>query len=208
MATTQTAKVRGATARREEIVSIAMGLFAKGGSHAVSVREIADHAGILSGSLYTHFKSKTEILDLGIRPYTEAVLQDLREITEMDEPPRVIVQLLIRRSFERVVEWQDAASIMYTEWNSLTNVDDFAYLREFGVEVQNVWLTVLRAAIADGSLADDVDPEVVFRLMREVLAGVARRYRPGSRYTPRLMADYFDRMVFSGLALPQADGES
>lgn len=185
--------------RRDQIVDIAMDLFAKSGSQAVSVREIAENAGILSGSLYTHFRSKTDILDSGIRPYVETVLEDLQEITARDLPPRVIIQLLVRRNFERIVTWQSAASIMYSEWSYLVVVDGFDFLPAFGREVQAVWLKVLREAIADGSLAEDVDPEILFRLLREVMAGVARRYRPGGRYSSAAISDYLYRMIFNGL---------
>lgn len=191
--------------RREEIVSIAMRLFAEGSSQAVSVREIADHAGILSGSLYTHFKSKTEILDRGIRPYTEQVLKDLHEVTDQELAPREAIRLLVRRSFESMVAWRDAASIMYSEWSYLTGLDEFAFLRDFGEEVQAVWLQVLRTAVDSGTLAPDVDPDIVFRLLRELMAGVARRYRPGGRYSADVMSDYLDRMMFGGLDRPRSD---
>lgn len=204
MVATETKKAVG---RREEIVSIAMGLFAEGGSQAVSVREIADHAGILSGSLYTHFKSKTEILDRGIRPYTEQVLQDLRDVAAQDLAPRAAIRLLVHRSFESLVAWRDAASIMYSEWGYLTGLDEFAFLRDFGEEVQAVWLEVLRAAVDSGTFAPDVDPDIVFRLLRELMAGVARRYRPGGRYSADVMAEYVDRMIFGGLDTPRPNAE-
>jgi AcrR family transcriptional regulator len=47
--------------RRQEILAIAAGLFAKRGFHGVSVREIADAAGIMGPSLYHHFTSKKAI---------------------------------------------------------------------------------------------------------------------------------------------------
>lgn len=185
--------------RRDQIVAIAMDLFARSGSQAVSVREIAENAGILSGSLYTHFRSKTEILDSGIRPYAEQVLEDLREITARDLSPRITIQLLVRRNFERIVTWQSAASIMYSEWSYLVGVDGFGFLSAFGQEVQAVWLTLLREAIADESLAADVDPEILFRVLREVMAGVARRYRPGGPHSAEMISDHLDRMIFGGL---------
>lgn len=176
-----------------------MGLFARSGSQAVSVREIADHAGILSGSLYTHFKSKVEILDYGIRPYTDAVLTGLREVAAQDLPPRAMLQLMVRDAFEKMVGSRDAAAIMYSEWRYLTGLDEFAFLREFGEEVRGTWVNVLRAAVDDGTLTGDAHPDIVFRLLREAMAGAARRYRPGSQQSATVMAEYIDRMIFGGL---------
>ena len=47
--------------RREELLELAATMFADRGLRATTVRDIADAAGILSGSLYHHFASKEEI---------------------------------------------------------------------------------------------------------------------------------------------------
>lgn len=51
----------GPTDRRSEILAIAASLFTKRGFDGVSIREIADAAGIMGPSLYHHFSSKNEI---------------------------------------------------------------------------------------------------------------------------------------------------
>ena len=48
----------GGSGRRADVVQLAGELFAEKGYRATTVREIADAAGILSGSLYPHFDSK------------------------------------------------------------------------------------------------------------------------------------------------------
>lgn len=50
-----------ASARRAEILEAAAKLFSKAGYDGVGMREIADAAGIMGGSLYYHFKSKQQI---------------------------------------------------------------------------------------------------------------------------------------------------
>ena len=52
-----------APTRREELLAIAAGLFAERGFKNTTVRDIADAAGILSGSLYHHFDSKEAMVD-------------------------------------------------------------------------------------------------------------------------------------------------
>lgn len=74
------------SARRDQILAAAGQLFAKRGYASVSVREIADAAGILGGSLYYHFPSKRELfievhrmaltravagIETAIRPYED-----------------------------------------------------------------------------------------------------------------------------------------
>ncbi|MGC2799024.1 MAG: helix-turn-helix domain-containing protein, partial [Mycobacterium sp.] len=43
--------------RRDELLELAATMFAERGLRATTVRDIADSAGILSGSLYHHFSS-------------------------------------------------------------------------------------------------------------------------------------------------------
>lgn len=182
---------------------MSMELFAKKGIQPVGVREIADHAGILSGSLYTHFKSKLEILDLGMRPYTEIALRDAQEIVEKDTASETKIDELLRVSFARMVEWRTAAAVMHSEWEYMSHLDGFAFVREFNEKVQELWLRALREAIADGTLAPDVDPEIVMRLLREIMGAEARGYSTGRRYSPEVMADYFHRMLFGGPSTPR-----
>ena len=49
--------------RRDELLDLAATMFAERGLRATTVRDIADSAGILSGSLYHHFKSKEQMVE-------------------------------------------------------------------------------------------------------------------------------------------------
>lgn len=49
--------------RKEEILIVALHLFARDGYEAVSVSQIARALGITKGALYRHFKSKRDIFD-------------------------------------------------------------------------------------------------------------------------------------------------
>lgn len=190
--------------RRQEIVAIAMELFAKKGVQATGVREIADHAGILSGSLYSHFESKDEILELGLRPYLETYLRLTREVVERDTEPVAKVSELLRQSFSLMLEWRAATIVMHSDWEYISSLDGFAFLREFYAEAQDLSLRALREAVASGAFAPDVDPEVVLRLLSEIMWGTARRYHPGSRFTVEVMTDYVQRMFFGGLGAPRS----
>ena len=64
--------------RRADVVQLAGELFAQKGYRATTVREIADAAGILSGSLYHHFDSKESIGDEILSSFINDVLADYR----------------------------------------------------------------------------------------------------------------------------------
>jgi AcrR family transcriptional regulator len=68
--------------RRAHLVVLAGELFAQKGYRATTVREIADAAGILSGSLYHHFDSKESIGDEILSSFINEVLADYRDMVE------------------------------------------------------------------------------------------------------------------------------
>ena len=74
------------SARRSEIVAIAAELFAAKGYASTTVREIADAAGILSGSLYHHFDSKESMIEALLRDFLERIDAQYRDVLSAGEP--------------------------------------------------------------------------------------------------------------------------
>jgi AcrR family transcriptional regulator len=56
------ARPRGDTATRDRLVDCALSLFSERGTTAVSMRELADAAGVTVPGLYYHFASKAELI--------------------------------------------------------------------------------------------------------------------------------------------------
>lgn len=75
--------------KQEQIIKIAMQLFATKGSSSTSMQEIAELCGISKGSLYLLFKSKEE-LERSIFLYCYRMIRDplVREEQESQRPPR------------------------------------------------------------------------------------------------------------------------
>jgi AcrR family transcriptional regulator len=68
---TVTAKRRS---RRDEILEIAVGLFAARGYHGVSMDDIGTAAGITGPALYHHFTNKEAMLAAALKPVSEGLL--------------------------------------------------------------------------------------------------------------------------------------
>ena len=49
--------------RREELLEPCLGLFARKGFHAISMREIARHLGVTTGTLYHYFEGKLDLFE-------------------------------------------------------------------------------------------------------------------------------------------------
>ena len=79
------------------MVQLAGELFAQKGYRATTVREIADAAGILSGSLYHHFDSKESIGDEILSGFINDVLADYRAAVASGGSPRDVLERDRRR---------------------------------------------------------------------------------------------------------------
>src|SRR5271165_3831115 len=101
----------GRSDRRSDVVQIAAELFAQKGFRATTVREIADAAGILSGSLYHHFDSKESIGEEILSSFINDVLADYRDAASSDGSPREVVEQIVR-STSRTLSLHRAALAM------------------------------------------------------------------------------------------------
>src|ERR1700744_3481568 len=74
--------------RRAEILAVARKLFAEKGFQATSIREIANAAGILSGSLYYHFDTKEDMLHEIIKDYASYLAMGYEKCAAAAADPR------------------------------------------------------------------------------------------------------------------------
>ncbi|WP_122975769.1 TetR/AcrR family transcriptional regulator [Actinoplanes teichomyceticus] len=65
--------------RRDEILEIAVGLFASRGYHGVSMDDIGSAAGVTGPALYHHFAGKEAMLVAALIPVSESLLEGGRE---------------------------------------------------------------------------------------------------------------------------------
>src|SRR4051795_10142190 len=94
--------VEPASTRREELLAIAARLFADKGFRNTTVRDIADSAGILSGSLYHHFDSKESMVDEILSSFQEELFGKYAEILAGDADARAKLEAAVRVSFEAI----------------------------------------------------------------------------------------------------------
>jgi len=86
------AEARGGESRREALLDAAAVMFAAKGYDGTSIRDIAGAVGMLSGSMYYHFKSKEDLLlavyRKGVARFEEAIAEALCQTT--NEPWQAI----------------------------------------------------------------------------------------------------------------------
>ncbi len=167
------------------------------------MRDIADAAGILSGSLYHHFDSKESMVDEILRGFLDALFDRYRaDRGPGPRPPRHPRGVVIA-SFEAIDEHNAAVAIYQAEARRLADQPRFAYIGERLVEFRRLWHEVLDAGIADGSFRPDLDVELSYRFLRDTVWVGVGWYRPGGKLTIDAIARQYLAIVLDGIAAPR-----
>jgi TetR/AcrR family transcriptional regulator, cholesterol catabolism regulator len=191
--------------RRGEILDVARDLFARHGYAATSMRDIAEADGIKASSLYSHFRSKAEILLRVVTSVTDEIARAQEAALATPGSGLDRLRAMTAGVLRVCVDHDRAVSILHYSWPQIRTSDDLAALVATNAEIFERWQRVIGDGVADGSVRDDVDPVVAARLVTSALQGVADRERhvdtvglAARRGFDRLLAD-FDAVVLVGL---------
>jgi AcrR family transcriptional regulator len=193
-----TAPVRGS--RREELLAIAAELFAQRGFKNTTVRDIADAAGILSGSLYHHFNSKESMVDEILSTFQTELFATYDAIVRSELDPRGKVEAVLRASFDAIDRHHAEVAIFQNDSQFLMEFERFNYLREHNERFRRLWLDLLTEGISAGVLRPDLDAVLVYRFIRDTVWVAVRWYRPGGDLPAQKVADQYLSILLDGIA--------
>ncbi len=189
--------------RHEQILAVAAGLFARKGVAATTVREIADEVGILSGSLYHHFESKEAMVDEILAPYLKDLRAKYKAVLALDVDPRTRLHDLVVASLQVVEAHPHATEIYQSDVNYLSQSDRFSYLKNAAKDVRKTWLEVISAGVAQGAFRADLEPKILYRVMRDAIWLSVRWFKPTHDYPLSRLAEDCTSLFIDGLALPR-----
>jgi TetR/AcrR family transcriptional regulator, cholesterol catabolism regulator len=187
-------------ARRAELLAAAAKVFAKRGYAATTVREVADAAGILGGSLYYHFDSKESMVDEILSTFLDDMWAGFERVLAADLGARETVEALIAESFRCIDEHRPAVVIYQQESQYLVaSMDRFGYLADSWRRHQDMWQGLLERGMADGDFRADLDPALAYRFIRDAVWVAATWYRPGERMPAGEVAKQYLAIVLEGI---------
>lgn len=194
------ASTGSASERRDHLVKLAAEIFARKGFQATTVREIANEAGILSGSLYHHFDSKETIVDEVLSTFLDDLIARYRAALESGSDPRTVLSDMVRIGFSTLEPHRAAITVMQNDWNYLRQFERFNYLVKAEDEVEQMWVAQIKAGQAAGQFRADVDPKLTYRMIRDTIWVAVRWFRPGGRLNTTGLAEHYITVLFDGLA--------
>ncbi|MEW2917272.1 TetR/AcrR family transcriptional regulator [Ruegeria sp. ANG10] len=156
----------------------ALGLFARHGYAAVSMRQIASEVGVQAGALYNYTPDKQSLLFRLMHEHMQDLLSaydDLNHPADASDALRQFVGFHIRFHLER----PDEVFIAYMELRNLTP-ENFSEIEALRRSYENALETILRRGQQGGAF-DIADTKIATLAVIAMLNGVMTWYRVGGR---------------------------
>ena len=185
--------------RRQELLDLSARLFAERGYGATTVRDIADEAGILSGSLYHHFPSKEAMVDEILSSFLDELFTNYRTIMAQDLGARQKLEAVVVESFAGIDRHHHAVAIFQNEAKHLAQSQRFAYLGERNREFRALWQQILGEGVRTGAFRP-LDIDLVYRFIRDTVWVAVSWYRPGGRMSAQHVAAQYLDILLDGIA--------
>ncbi|MCV7363713.1 TetR family transcriptional regulator [Mycobacterium vulneris] len=190
--------------RRDELLDLAATMFAERGLKATTVRDIADSAGILSGSLYHHFKSKEQMVEEVLKDFLDWLFARYQQILDTETTPLGRLTGLFMASFE-AIEHRHAQVVIYQdEAKRLSAIPQFGFVDERNREQRKMWIDILQQGITDGSFRQDIDVDLVYRFIRDTTWVSVRWYQPGGPLSAEEVGRQYLAIVLGGITAGNA----
>jgi AcrR family transcriptional regulator len=186
--------------RRDELLDLAATMFAERGLRATTVRDIADSAGILSGSLYHHFKSKEQMVEEVLRDFLDWLFGRYREIVDTEPNPLERLKGLFMTSFEAIEDRHAQVVIYQDEAKRLSALPQFDFVDTRNKEQRQMWINLLNEGVEQGCFRPDIDVDVVYRFIRDTTWVSVRWYQPGGPLTAEEVGRQYLSIVLGGIA--------
>jgi len=186
--------------RREELLELAASMFAERGLRATTVRDIADAAGILSGSLYHHFSSKEEMVDEVLRGFLDWLFDRYQQIIDTERNPLERLKGLFMASFDAIEHHHAEVVIYQDEAKRLSGQPRFGYVDDLNKRQRKMWVDVLNEGVEQGYFRPDIDVDLVYRFIRDTTWVSVRWYQPGGPLTAEQVGRQYLSIVLGGIA--------
>lgn len=185
--------------RKQQIIQVSQLMFRQKGFAGSSMREIAKEVGIEPASLYSHFKSKDEILK-------QICFKIADEFTEVLDPIRNSVssptEKLKRASLEHInviLNHLEASAVFFKEWRHLQE----PALSEF-LTLRKAYENGFRQIILEGiTLCEfrNLDVDFSVRLVFSVLNDIHEWYKPSGNVGMEEVGEKMSDFILNGLSV-------
>ncbi len=183
----------------DHVLAVAAKLFRLKGYAATTVREIAQEAGLLPGSLHYRYATKEEILINLMRMGLTKAVDTIHTVTLTTNDPLERIRLALMAHMRLLLSGDDTFYVILNEWLTLTDTAQ-TVLREVQQSYEKLWDELFQAVIEAGKFKQAVNLELVRELSFGALQWFAQRAKlKGSAYTAEEMAEMVWQLLAEGV---------
>jgi len=183
--------------RKEQIFQVAEKLFKEKGFMATSMRDIAAELGIEAASLYSHIKSKDEILETICFRMADQFLNAFEEVNDIYFNAEEKLKMAINSHVKILATDLCASSVFIREWRHLNEpkLTEFKGLRN---KYENEFRKVLRTG-EDENLFEVADKKFAVLTILSSLNWITEWYKPDGNMKPDEIAEHLFNFILTGL---------
>ncbi|MDP3968723.1 MAG: TetR/AcrR family transcriptional regulator [Nocardioides sp.] len=187
-------------ARKEVIIRAAATVFAEKGFSNATVRDIADEADMLSGSLYYYFDSKEAMIEEVLATYLDLTVTGYQRAADELENPAEALHELISLALRGVVQYRSEVTILQNDWHYIRPIASIARRQR---EVEEIWLSTLDRGTKAGVFRGDLDTRMVYRTLMGAIQAVIRWYDPRGKVTVDEVIAVQSSVLLDGIRSPR-----
>ena len=183
---------------RETVLRRAIEMFNRQGYDATSISDLAVELGVTKSALYHHFASKEALLSAALDEALEGLSSAVAAAADAtrDESAYDRLQATVEAAVHILVAHLPAVTLLLRVRGN-SPLEKSALERRRHIDEQLA--TLVTQAVDEGSLRDDLDPEVISRLVFGMVNSLVDWYRPDGPIPPDTIAAAVAGVLFQGL---------
>ena len=185
------------TKRKKEILSLSQSVLKEKGYAATSVRDIAKALDMEPASLYSHFKSKEDILKITCFEMADKFELAVKEVNDIYFNAEEKLRMAIKLHVEILTSHLDSALIFIRDWRNLTgeSLDQF-------IAKRNVYEAGFREIVQTGideGVFKETDKKFAALTILSSVNWIVEWYKPNGTLNPEQIAEKLSAFILSGL---------
>lgn len=183
--------------RKEQILVASAALFRNKGYAVTTVRDIAQLLGIEASSLYSHVKSKEEILETICFSMADKFLQGIDEVNDIYFNATEKLRMAILNHVKLLTNNRDASAVFLHDWRHLSEprLSDFKKLRD---RYENGFYQIMDDGEKE-DVFDDVDKKFAVLTILASVNWVNEWYSVDGKMSPDEIATNLTQFILTGL---------
>ncbi len=184
--------------RKEQVIRTAAALFREKGYVASSMRDLAQKLGIEAASLYSHIKSKEEILHSLCFDMAAEFRKSLDAVEKLNVPAGEKLRQGIIGHINVMAKDLIASAVFMNEHRHLSQ----PYLRDFlllRINYINRFKSIIEEGVRSGDFKDTIDKKLAVMTLFSSLNWMPQWYDPGSNINSNELGEQLADMLVNGL---------